>query len=362
MVLPKNGKYKLFVETPNSEKIHAAIIDIPPEKVMEPLKQEVALVKEGGEEFLRVRNLFDQAVSNSEDLIAGVLKQLADQEVNADQFDAADVVDGFSGSNEDLIKRVEDLAVEAENKVDEIDRRTNAAYALADKESTRAIDLGKQANEAIEELKGISDPEERRNKIKEIKDLHEESEDAQLRAITAANLADQLEKEKVSQQEQATKSRSTADAVKAALEGGDAEAGMAQLKALEDDLAAGEADQVDEYDRINALSKEKQGEADAKMAEAQAVRNQMAENSQKVRALNNDIQEAKDNGESYAHLEQQVNDLKAQEPLLEQKSKDLYDEYENLQSKADDLSAQAHMLNEVSDGSDEVASDEQKLV
>ena len=59
------GKYKLIVETPESEKIHSGIVDIPAQKTLKPLKQEVLLVNRNGSEQLVIRNLFDEEVEDA---------------------------------------------------------------------------------------------------------------------------------------------------------------------------------------------------------------------------------------------------------------------------------------------------------
>ena len=76
------GKYKLIVETPESEKIHSGIVDIPAQKTLKPLKQEVLLVNRNGSEQLVIRNLFDEEVEDAAGILAQVINGLSDPAIN----------------------------------------------------------------------------------------------------------------------------------------------------------------------------------------------------------------------------------------------------------------------------------------
>ena len=52
ILLPNSGKYKFIVETPKSEKIHAGLVEVPPQEKLKALKQEIELIQKDGQEKL----------------------------------------------------------------------------------------------------------------------------------------------------------------------------------------------------------------------------------------------------------------------------------------------------------------------
>jgi hypothetical protein len=68
--LPNSGNYKFIVETPKSEKIHAGLVDAPPQDKLRALKQEIELFKFNGEEKLIIKDYFDQSPINEDEIIA----------------------------------------------------------------------------------------------------------------------------------------------------------------------------------------------------------------------------------------------------------------------------------------------------
>ena len=86
ILLPNSGKYKFIVETPKSEKIHAGLVEAPPQTELKALKQEIELVKINGEEKLIIKDYFDQSPENEEVIIANLLKEMSNPKINIDQY------------------------------------------------------------------------------------------------------------------------------------------------------------------------------------------------------------------------------------------------------------------------------------
>ena len=86
ILLPNSGKYKFIVETPKSEKIHAGLVEAPPQEKLKALKQEIELIKKDGQEKLIIKDYFDQSPENEDLIIANLLKKMSEPEVNIDQF------------------------------------------------------------------------------------------------------------------------------------------------------------------------------------------------------------------------------------------------------------------------------------
>ena len=86
ILLPNSGKYKFIIETPKSEKIHAGLVEAPPQTELKALKQEIELVKINGEEKLIIKDYFDQSPENEEVIIANLLKEMSNPKINIDQY------------------------------------------------------------------------------------------------------------------------------------------------------------------------------------------------------------------------------------------------------------------------------------
>ena len=86
ILLPNSGKYKFIVETPESEKIHAGLVEAPPQTELKALKQEIELVKINGEEKLIIKDYFDQSPENEAVIIANLLKEMSNPKINIDQY------------------------------------------------------------------------------------------------------------------------------------------------------------------------------------------------------------------------------------------------------------------------------------
>ena len=86
ILLPNSGKYKFIVETPESEKIHAGLVEAPPQTELKALKQEIELVKINGVEKLIIKEYFDQAPENEAFIIANILKKMSNPEININLY------------------------------------------------------------------------------------------------------------------------------------------------------------------------------------------------------------------------------------------------------------------------------------
>ena len=103
ILLPNSGKYKFIVETPESEKIHAGLVEAPPQTELKALKQEIELVKINGEEKLIIKDYFDQSPENEAVIIANLLKEMSNPEINIDQYPDSVLDKMVENQSEDLV-------------------------------------------------------------------------------------------------------------------------------------------------------------------------------------------------------------------------------------------------------------------
>ncbi len=327
LILPKAGKYKLIVETPQSEKIHSGLIDIPPQKEMKPLKQEILLVNRNGKEQLIIRNLFDQEVENSEAIFAEVMSKLSDPEINSDQFpdslfavdkDAVidQAIDDGHINPDDLETMINDMVIETQEEADEINNKMNAAYSVADTKSKEAAAEAKKAEEILSGLDNITDPEERKKKIEEANQHHKNSKDLNTQATTAINLANSLKVEHEDKQKEADESKQIATAFQDALSQTDHEAALAKLKDLQtqiNDIITTDSSDIQKrtaYDDLLVEAAAKQKLADDALAEAQEYREGQDEINNRLSRLKD--QHARAKKKDKESLQLQIDDLEEQ--------------------------------------------------
>lgn len=87
ITFPKGGKYEYQVTVDGSNEKFTAMVEIPYLKEFKPLKQKILHEAPEGSEKIRVVNLFNEEVEDAQAIIAQVLKQRSDLNVNVNEFD-----------------------------------------------------------------------------------------------------------------------------------------------------------------------------------------------------------------------------------------------------------------------------------
>ena len=150
ILLPNSGKYKFIVETPKSEKIHAGLVEVSPQTELKALKQEIELVKISGEEKLIIKDYFDQSPENEAVIIANVLKEMSNPEINIDMYPDS-VVDKIILDKEVTLNSNEEIAQQTiENEVLEVDEVLNLnEKSTGEKNQDQSIELKQKANDLL---------------------------------------------------------------------------------------------------------------------------------------------------------------------------------------------------------------------
>ena len=86
IILPNSGTYKFIVETPESQKIHTGSVEVPLQTKLKVLKQEIELINKDGEEKLIIKDYFDQSPKDEDVILANILKEMSEPEINIDQY------------------------------------------------------------------------------------------------------------------------------------------------------------------------------------------------------------------------------------------------------------------------------------
>ena len=146
ILLPNSGKYKFIVETPESEKIHAGLVEAPPQTELKALKQEIELVKINGEEKLIIKDYFDQSPENEAVIIANILKEMSNPEINIDQYPDSVLDKMVEIQSEDLvIDSNEESNLVNDSSVNEISDFSEQKDQLLNVKNERLNDLKEQS-------------------------------------------------------------------------------------------------------------------------------------------------------------------------------------------------------------------------
>jgi hypothetical protein len=251
--LNNGNKYEYTVESPGYAPI-TQVVEIPTMTEQRPLRQEIQLKKVNGEDQVQIMTFFADTAQDDASALARAewLKDKAMLDVNADQ-----VLTEGSGSpvaqkkdlgpdrnayveadfsklkldNNQLLKIAKDDVTEAQKDLDQLEEKTEKAYALADQKNKQAEEKNAQAKQYESEADKIA-----AGPLKEEK---------QAAALSAEKEAKQL-----------TNEARVAMSIARQLEGQTREASteLDQAKKYEDDLA--KAIQSDSKDALKALSEQ----------------------------------------------------------------------------------------------------------
>ena len=280
--MPNPGKYKLIVETPESEKIHSGIVDIPAQKILRPLKQEILLVSRNGSEQLVIRNLFDEDVEDAPGILAQVINGLADPDINSDEFPdslfvnqndvLSDVID-VHVTTDDLMGLISEMVEEDKKEIAEIENKMNAAYAIAKRNNAAAKLSVEEAERLLGKGSSISDANEKEKVIKEIERLLELSKEQNQKAMATLRLANNLQVELDMLNKELEEEAVIASEIEAALNEESHEVAVEELSKVQQhitDIVTRNHDEVHErnaYEHMLELARAKQAEADRKLEE-----------------------------------------------------------------------------------------------
>ena len=149
VLLPNSGKYKFIVETPKSEKIHAGLVDAPPQDKLRALKQEIELLNKNGEEKLVIKDYFDQSPENEAVIIANLLKKMSEPEVNIDLYPDS-ILEQLVANEISAESETNELIINQETNLNESDI-TNEETTDFESNKKNLIELKKQALEKIKQ-------------------------------------------------------------------------------------------------------------------------------------------------------------------------------------------------------------------
>ena len=281
ILLPSAGRYKFIVETPLSEKIHAGLVNVPSQEGLKALKQEIELVDKNGNETLVILNEFDQQVADEATILATVVKEMADPEVNFDKIPdsilnpveiAVEEVD--IDSNELVDSNVDELIAlnqqnisENKNEIDEIKMLSNKSKSIAEHKANEASNKAKEADLLIQQANSTSSLDSKDSLLREAKTKQEQSQvllDEAEQSLQVASRYDAALDEKRAEAEKL--SGFNEELLNAKENGSDLAALTAQINESEDQEIKSPIQSLQED------AKKKEKEANGFLSEAEALR------------------------------------------------------------------------------------------
>jgi hypothetical protein len=362
IVLRKSGKYKLIVETPESIKIHSGIVDIPAQKTLKPLKQEILLVTRNGSEQLVIRNLFDEEVEDAPGILAQVINGLADPDINSDEFPDSlfvnqndvlnDVID-VHVTTDDLMDLISEMVEEDKKEITEIENKMNAAYTIAKKNNAAAKLSIEEAERLLGEGGSISDANEKEKLIKEIEHLLGLSKEQNQKAMETLKLANNLQVELDLLNKDLEEEAVIAMEIEAALNEESHEVAVEKLSKVQQhitDIVTRNHDEVHErnaYEHMLELARAKQAEADKKLNNARSYSEEADLIKNKIQNLNDQKSKTKKQKDKDA-VQAQIEALDEELKMASQFSAEAFAENGEFQKEASALSYQAELMNSLS--------------
>lgn len=366
--LDRSGKYKYLVKPETGPEVYEALVTVPYQKELRPLKQEIALVNKDGKDEVVIRNMFDQEIEGADEIIAEVLKNKASLNPNAenisdsalaaikDKYAKDSVVDvslNENLTNEDLIKMAKEQAENQQKEADELKEKLEAAYNVAAQKTNDARDKAKEAENNIAQGDEIVDPLEKGMLYDEAKKLNDEADKNSKEAVIALNLAKSLEQQHKKAKEDAEVAKKYSDGIEKAINSKNKDEAIKQLKeqqAYIKELMSSNAAEEDLYAETKKKAGDKKEEARNALNAADKYKQAESELLSDISNLKREAQNAK--GKKKEDLEAQIKQLEGDLAGVQKKKQDAFDKSNTLTKEADQLDSQAEMLADIFENPD----------
>ncbi|HYG51464.1 MAG TPA: hypothetical protein VD905_11205, partial [Flavobacteriales bacterium] len=356
ITLEKSGKYRFKVRVEGSEKVYEATVEIPYQKELRPLKQEIALVNEGGDEKIVIRNKFNEEIEGAEDIIAEVLANKASLNPNADQFTSQEAIKKEKDSvvdaaisenltNEDLIKMAKDQADAQKKEADELKEKLEAAYSVAAQKTNEARTKSKDAENNIAQGDDIIDPLEKGMLYDQAKKDNEDANKAANEAVVALNLAKSLEKQYEKAQKDADVAATYSKGIEEAINSKNKDEAIKKLKeqqAYIKSLMSANAQQDDLYAETKKKAADKRTEANKALDQANRLRDQENTINADINRLKREEEKAK--GSKLKEIQEEIKSLQEELATTTEKKKEAFKKSDALIKEADQIDDQAELL------------------
>ncbi len=336
--LPQKGNFNYYVELNGNNRVYTGSINIPSDASM-MLKQEILLEEIASNEELIIKNLFDEEIPNSEELMANMFMEISDLKENSENFDESMLdgqlsedlmaqfgIDVATATEQELLNVVDEIIAKTEKSTQNKKQLIENAYKIAD-EKTR--ESKRYKNEA-ERLKALADQEtdtvQKNLLIKQINDAEKRQNINSQQALFAINYAKDLESKLDQSEENLKKVEELASQVQESIISQDKESAVKTLRSMQQ-IAKNEEVTVTDDSAISAVINVQSEEVDEEYRSKKSKLDKVLENEdvikQEIKALERRKEEAKKSDKDFIQL--QIDD--ANETLeINKKQKEKYEE------------------------------------
>lgn len=161
--LPKGGKYVYEIKVAGSSTTHKATVNVPFTKELRPLKQKMEEAKNEDMVIVKVTDLFSEDVEDAQAIIAEVIRNKAELNVNSGNFDLSyldkqkeekKVLASLGldkASNQEIISHFESLESKENQRVTELVQMSNGSQVLVDKLADEVAELQSEVKRTVNE-------------------------------------------------------------------------------------------------------------------------------------------------------------------------------------------------------------------
>ncbi len=197
ITFPKAGKYIYEMKVGDAPEIYKSTITIPFSKVFTPLKQGLLHDKKDETEFVRVQDQFGEKVEGAEDILAEIIKQHSELNVNIQNFNLEEIKNSTpnevanggifkelgieENSSQSISLAMDKLVASQEAKTKQQESFQKGALVNANENVLQMEKLQASAKELVAKSNTIEDPEEKlktlleaQNKMTQYEGLKEE--------------------------------------------------------------------------------------------------------------------------------------------------------------------------------------------
>lgn len=322
LTIPNGGKYKFLVETSENPVTYSGVVEVPRQKTLKALRQEMKLMAENGEQRLIIKNIFDEeAPGEVSVLMAEIFKEKATLEVNATDEpkppqlpDSAKKDDAFSEtqpgnantgdtslsaekasapvkpesiSNEEIIKIAKEDAKSSQTEASELRLETEIAYSISTEKNRMSVEKAKEAEEFMTGALYATDPSEKQQKLDKAKLSKKESKLYAEQAVVAYNLAKEIEKNASEKQKEADIAFNYARELEVAVQQNSPEAAAEKLAQLNEYLEKQKSQPEEKtgYPDLTQKIEEKRKEADTQEKLARKLQDDVSNLESDITAL-----------------------------------------------------------------------------
>ncbi|MBI4931201.1 MAG: PD40 domain-containing protein [Bacteroidetes bacterium] len=364
--LPNGGKFMFTVESAGFKKSSELVV-VPTQQEIKPLKQEIALMNEGGQDKVVIKNEFDAQV-DSADLALAVqyIKSKASLEVSpAEELITSVAVEETTStsqpinnsttssvtpvSNNDIIGIAYDDAKVTQKDANEARKNSDAAQQLANQKNQTSLQKNKEATELVNTAETMTNQEEKMAQIDKATQLRKEADALSKEAALSLTLSNQMDEQARAKQQQADAELKYAKDLDNSIKSGASEKKMndllvqkEKLDKRSDSLKTATSVSAD----LNKQADDKQTEASKSMAKYIDIQQDVEDLQSEAKRLRTEAEKAKNDGVKQNMISQAEEMEKEAE--TKKKEADTYNaNAKQLQSQADSLKSNATFASSV---------------